>query len=217
MFRFLSSARGKLDLHSCVGGASFSSVQLFQRSGIHLTFQHSVKAKVTPRISTTHFSIGFCPRQCFSTLRNNLNARCPSLNSSKGAKHPGRTLAPLLNYSNQHSSAKHILNRKCSGVQSQFRNMSRSSSYGKTQSSFSSGKQRKFRGAAYAFAAIAVGAGVYLLHSFKYQYNSLQSACQAEAEVPVRKDERKLLGPTKSVSLQEAVAQATDLCQRVMV
>ena len=81
------------------------------------------------------------------------------------------------------------------------------------QSKFGSG------GHGYVVTAAVVGTAVavYILSGYKNRYNSNDSRWQVELESLEKNDGLEMPEKIKSLSLQEAVAQATDLCQRVKV
>ena len=229
----LSTARSKPGVHFFAKGVRLSATRLIQDRGVHTVVRSSLKSKVEN-------SASFCvvntdvrlSQQCCSTFQSTgKTSACLQrfsfhdfrLCGSSRTKRPYQNAALICGLHPTHRIKRAILlsvsdARHKSSDSSQNRNQGEntvSAPAGQWKQQSKSGSSR--HGYTLLVAAAVVGTAVYFLSGFKTRYNSNESGWQAQLESVEKNSGSKTPEKIKSLSLQEAIAQATDLCQRVKV
>ena len=233
MLRF-PTARAKTGVHFFAEGMLPALVtRPNQLRGVHFAIK-SLKSKV--KTCSALCSAGSDVRlsqQCCSTFRSAGNNSSLFQRSSFHGFHqfkslqtkcPSQGLCFYCEFRTAHSTNRRTFLLLGSDTRHKSDDASQSQKQGKDTVSTSAwqwNRQSKFGsgGHGYVVTAAVVGTAVavYILSGYKNRYNSNDSRWQAELESLEKNDGLEMPEKIKSLSLQEAVAQATDLCQRVKV
>ena len=233
----LPAARAKTSVHFFAEGMLPTLVTRHnQPRGVHFAIKSSLKSKVKTCSALCSASSDVRPsQQCCSTFQSAGNASSLFQRSSFHGFHqfkslqtkcPSQGLYFHCEFRTSHSANRRAFLRLGSDTRHKSYDASQSEKQGKDTVSTSAwqwNRQSKFGPGGHGYvilvtaAVVGTAVAVYILSSYKNRYNSNDSRWQAELESLEKNDGLEMLGKIKSLSLQEAVAQATDLCQRVKV